>query len=500
MKQTSSAAVEFSWKQFWVSLLYENLPPVIFSPFAALLVERSFARAWNVCQNRNLLIAPSHNNPLYFVLFSWLITYPASWLITCGLLIVVTFDTAPEGAIDELQMLFAYSLLFTRRLIIAVKYGYFSNDEYASLAKPPGWDFEKSQRKLIAQGWSRPTEFNGLISYELEETIASRGVDLKAMQIERGDGKSLGLFAVARAIIHQAYAAPPPRWFNLLTFASVLIIVGSLAYFRSINGIPFWSDGWQQNIVTLAIFGGVISSIGLMGFGLLCAHDFRRRVRAGELFYKALLPPGLEISMPEGGVERVFFDKHSPNCVNGWVQSRNVVRGFGERFYRRVQSYTSILIAYSVLCVGVLNFMMWTQVPHQSATAVTIAATVFVISLIGSYAMYGATRLQHSSYLQRASLQRELLSLEVEIGILSQQGKSTDDLQRLGTAKTLLQQVDENVNYEELVFRPTSILGYRAESGLIGSVLGIVITGGLLVLQGFASMGITYNASGWFWP
>jgi hypothetical protein len=165
-----------------------------------------------------------------------------------------------------------------------------------------------------------------------------------------------------------------------------------------------------------------------------------------------------------------------------------------------VQSYTSILIAYSVLCVGVLNFMMWTQVPHQSATAVTIAATVFVISLIGSYAMYGATRLQHSSYLQRASLQRELLSLEVEIGILSQQGKSTDDLQRLGTAKTLLQQVDENVNYEELVFRPTSILGYRAESGLIGSVLGIVITGGLLVLQGFASMGITYNASGWFWP
>ena len=353
---------------------------------------------------------------------------------------------------------------------------------------------------MIAQGWSRPTEFKGLISYELEETVGSQGVNLKAMQIESGNGKSLGLFAVARAIIHQAYAAPPPRWFNLLTLASVLIIVGSLAYFRSINGIPFWSDGWQQNIVTLAIFGGVISSMGLMGFGLLCAHDFRRRVLAGELFHQALLPPGLEISMPEGGVERVFFDKHSPNCINGWVQSRNVVRGFGERFYRRVQSYTSILIAYSVICVGVLNFMMWTQVPHQSATAVTIAATVFVISLIGSYAMYGATRLQHSSYLQRASLQRELLSLEVEIGVLSQQGKSTDDLQRLGTAKTLLQQVDENVNYEELVFRPTSILGHRAESGLIGSVLGIVITGGLLVLQGFASMGITYNASGWFWP
>lgn len=48
------------------------------------------------------------------------------------------------------------------------------------------------------------------------------------------------------------------------------------------------------------------------------------------------------------------------------------------------------------------------------------------------------------------------------------------------------------------MFRPTTILGNRAEGGLIGSVLGIVITGALLVLQGFASMEINYNAIGWF--
>ena len=136
--------------------------------------------------------------------------------------------------------------------------------------------------------------------------------------------------------------------------------------------------------------------------------------------------------------------------------------------------------------------------PHQAATAVTIAATIFVISFIGSYAMYGAIRLQRTSYLQRASLQEELLSLEVEIGVLSQQGADSDELRRLTNAKTLLQQVDENLNYEELVFRPTSILGNRAESGLIGSVLGLVITGAVLVLQGFASMGVAYNATGWF--
>ena len=82
--------------------------------------------------------------------------------------------------------------------------------------------------------------------------------------------------------------------------------------------------------------------------------------------------------------------------------------------------------------------------------------------------------------------------------MLQQNDTDSKELARLANAKTLLQQVDENVNYEELVFRPTTILGNRAEGGLIGSVLGIVITGALLVLQGFASMEINYNAIGWF--
>ena len=498
MSRDYYANVVFSWRQFWVSMIYENLPPVFVSPLAALLIERSGKRAWNVCQNRNLLMVKSHKTPLLIVLFSWLITYPFSWLVTVGLIIVLTQDSAAIGAIDPLQMIFAYSLVFMRRLIISVKYGYFSGEEYAALSNPPGWDYESSQRKLIAQGWSRPADFDGLISYELEETMQGHSIELKDMRMESEDGKSHSLFDIARAIIGKAYGDPPPLWFNPLTLLAALVILGSLIYVRTLYGQPLIGNGWQEVVVTLAVYAGIIAALGLMGFGLLCGHDFARRVCASELYYRALISPGLDLEMPDGNVEHIFFDKHSPNCVNGWVQSRNVVRGFGERFYRRVQSYTSLLISYSVLCVGLLNFMMWTQISHQAATVVTISMTIFVISFIGSYAMYAAIRLQRSSYLQRAALQQELLSLEVEIGVLSQQGTSEAEMQRLSTAKTLLQQVDENVNYEELVFRPTSILGYRAEGGLIGSVLGIVITGGLLVLQGFASMGITYNAVGWF--
>ena len=45
-----------------------------------------------------------------------------------------------------------------------------------------------------------------------------------------------------------------------------------------------------NKISSLAIFGGVISSMGLMGFGLLCALIALSTVRAGELFHQALLP------------------------------------------------------------------------------------------------------------------------------------------------------------------------------------------------------------------
>ena len=31
--------VKFSWKDFWKTMIYENLPPVIFSPIASLILK-----------------------------------------------------------------------------------------------------------------------------------------------------------------------------------------------------------------------------------------------------------------------------------------------------------------------------------------------------------------------------------------------------------------------------------------------------------------------------
>ena len=47
--------VKFSWKEFWKTMVYENLPPVIFSPLATLFLEKNLNRAWHVSQNRMLI-------------------------------------------------------------------------------------------------------------------------------------------------------------------------------------------------------------------------------------------------------------------------------------------------------------------------------------------------------------------------------------------------------------------------------------------------------------
>ena len=63
--------------------------------------------------------------------------------------------------------------------------------------------------------------------------------------------------------------------------------------------------------------------------------------------------------------------------------------------------------------------------------------------------------------------------------------------------KNVVKQVDENLHFMEIIYRPTALLGYRADSGLIGSILGILVTGSLLVVQGFVDTGLSYTGTGW---
>lgn len=63
--------------------------------------------------------------------------------------------------------------------------------------------------------------------------------------------------------------------------------------------------------------------------------------------------------------------------------------------------------------------------------------------------------------------------------------------------KNILRRRDENLNFEVVVYKSTSILVYRADYGMIGSVFGALIIGTLLAVQEFVNKRIAYALNGW---
>ena len=480
----------FSWKQFWVSMVYENLPPVILSPIAALLFERSIKKAWHVCQHRRLLVVSPRYNPPSFIASSWLLIYPGSWLITAGVICVVFFDLKNIAGIDSLQMIIAYAFLLCRRLIIAVKYGYFSPSDFGALSDPaPEWNFDKTQRKLIAVAWSNPKEYPGL----LEEEFADASMVLNnSLSVPSKNTKEYeGIKNYVMSILDEAYSMKKPAWYDALVSFSVLGILLAVLLTKQLFGTAYFGSGLVPIVVNLATYAGIMTGIGIMGFGLMCAFDFERRFRIFS-HLKAALSRRKESASDSFGGRTETFDVQNPSELDDWFSARSVLRSFGERFYLRVQTYTSILLCFSLVCVALLNLIAWTQMAHNINTIVLLSMTILVIAFIGSYAMYRATQLQQLSYATRASLQKYLLEMEISSGYTENELSGQER-----KARDVLKQIDENINFMEIIYRPISLLGYRADSGLIGSILGLMITGCLLAIQGFVESDLTYSTTGW---
>ena len=109
--------------------------------------------------------------------------------------------------------------------------------------------------------------------------------------------------------------------------------------------------------------------------------------------------------------------------------------------------------------------------------------------------MSHAIQLQEQSYSVRSNLLGWVLELEFE-GQLNGSGEPAS-MAHSSKTKNILRQFDESVNIEEFIYKPTSVLGYSADNGMIGSVLGVLITGSLLAVQGFGDTAIAYTANRW---
>ena len=98
---------------------------------------------------------------------------------------------------------------------------------------------------------------------------------------------------------------------------------------------------------------------------------------------------------------------------------------------------------------------------------------------------------------QRDQVQKDLFFLEKEL-METNEADNTLKFKQISHAKVLLQQVDESINFHDLVHKPTKVLGYPATHNVIGSALGIILAGFVLAVEGFSGSGISYDLNGWF--
>ena len=219
---------------------------------------------------------------------------------------------------------------------------------------------------------------------------------------------------------------------------------------------------------------------------MICAHDFNRRAKTLKILGRLIQYPGVRLSellfhkpnpekkdKSEQDVIKnkqhesrlvdpidpyVYIDMKEPANVFAWMICRKTLRSYGEAFYLRVQGYTSILLSYAILCVLFLNVIAWTQMRYHVSTLWLLIIIVFSISAVCVFAISKATKLQTLSSDQRDQVQKELFFLEKELMETAEADKNLK-VKHIRYAKVLLQQVDESINFNELVHKPTKVMG-----------------------------------------
>ena len=527
-----SSPVEFSWRQFWQSFLYENIPPGIFSPILAMIIERSITRAWFVCQNRGLCPISTKYNSRGFIISSWLFFFPGSWLLTSALVITIFGVNNSSINIDFFLVIISFACLFMRRIIVSIKYGYFRPEIYEKLSKPaPEWDGDKTRRQLVTWGWSKPSDYPGLIEDELIISMEENDVSLEGICFEL-DQETVDAFKrkdkdtrfkaqtgftkdhevtaafLLTEFLKFAYERNPQleklgSSMKLMTaiFAlslPAIVIIASLSY-----GQDFFGTTTTSFIVAIGTIIGFFLCHQLLLFGLLCRFDFKRRKSAIELMGDAIENSGVSLSQiyPDDEAlkeqdQLLFINLEKRANVFAWTITRRVLKSFGEAFYNRIQGYTSILFLFSLVCVGILNLLFWGAFDHHISTIVALVTIVTGIAFVSIRAIFSAIDLQRLSETHRDRIRKKMFVFEEKAAFFD--ADKSDSYRDSSFVRSLLQQADETLSFHELTYKPVMLLGYPASRSLIGSFLGILFTGLVLALEGFSGSGISYDLFGWF--
>jgi len=309
-KDGTDHQTKFNSYEFWLSMLYETLPPVVVTPLIALLMEGSFERAYNLVNHRLFLPVDTNfqrQNPKILVRY-WLWDISLQIMVHFVWLACLGYWTKLEGRVCPWEVFMAFLGFLCRNAILSIKYAYYNKDELAALRRPaPRWTDSHQERKKIGQGWRYPMEHQNLVEDELAQAQALGDVCLQAasFKVDKNVAKILRKFdcheeyradngfnepdeVAAGFVVHQFIRAAfgddiKPRTVWFVRIAPLVCGVLPNVIRLSKGQYPFGNSSLSSVIHLVLFVMRYVFFSELFLFGYIASHDFTRGRRAMKL-------------------------------------------------------------------------------------------------------------------------------------------------------------------------------------------------------------------------
>eukprot|EP00753_Platysulcus_tardus_P012296 PLAT3353.10.p1 GENE.PLAT3353.10~~PLAT3353.10.p1 ORF type:complete len:428 (-),score=187.40 PLAT3353.10:71-1318(-) len=241
---------------------------------------------------------------------------------------------------------------------------------------------------------------------------------------------------------------------------------------RALMGLPVMGNNWSTIVITSSIaFEQFMWTWILMAFLATGAADYRRRY-LGLHFLSLVLSRTAADKVRDDddddedaavslGIKLRLDDVHN---VRGWLVTRDLLRHIGERFFKRIQLYTSYGLLLGLCIIAGIIWILTSDydtllkvLPQVTSLSIDMLGIIYIVASMISYG---------SKANAQADIHRELLvkqRLEVRHRM---HDASASEAARLQHVYRLLGDARDAVELEDRV-RPITLLGFRASHTLV---------------------------------
>ncbi|GMI09372.1 hypothetical protein TrLO_g6815 [Triparma laevis f. longispina] len=326
-EEKSKAAAKFKPFQAFYTFMVELLPPYFLSPLLVLIVH-GWEKGWHVCGHRRVLplykyqIMSDNPNPPSWIFFqarSFLLSFLGPWNASfCTVFFFMNRRLLYDDGFELSEFLIFISFYIVRASVIAIKYGYYSDEDLAKLEEGPDtgrWNVAQSDKKMLLAGWcGTPRLLPGVLQECINDAQVFVEVDLKKLHFKRAhqesldwntDGKmemdcddadKVSALHVLSRIITSTFGESIFSRTRYVRFCilGVWCVAWTAPVLKVCFGLPMFGTKWQTNLMGgLVIVNETIFATLTLLLLACTAHDFYRRCNATRMLSKLMTLPGM---------------------------------------------------------------------------------------------------------------------------------------------------------------------------------------------------------------